>query len=256
MTHTVTSPTTSPPPTILIVGATSAIATATARIWATSGARFVLVGRDMRRLETVAQDLSARGGSVLRCIDIDPSNPENAERIIAASWEQEASRWTFCLIAHGFLGPSPQDTTWQVCQDIVRINFLSVTALLLAMRPRLTAVGRGHVGVISSVAGDRGRASNYPYGASKAALSAFVSGWAAEMQPHGITTTLIRPGPVHSPMTVGMKLPFPSTPDRVGQDIARAFRDRRPDLYTPWFWRWIMAIITALPEKTFRLRRI
>jgi short-subunit dehydrogenase len=118
----------------------------------------------------------------------------------------------------------------------------------------MAAARTGTLAVISSVAGDRGRASNYVYGSAKAAVSAFCEGLRMRLFHTGVHVLTIKPGPVATPMTAGMKMPaiIVATPEKVARDIVRAVRRKAATLYTPWFWRPIMFVIRALPAAVLR----
>ncbi|MDW8371253.1 MAG: SDR family NAD(P)-dependent oxidoreductase, partial [Geminicoccaceae bacterium] len=136
-------------------------------------------------------------------------------------------------------------------------NFVSPAVLLTALAARLEAAGKGCLAVITSVAGDRGRASNYVYGAAKGGLSTFLEGLRHRLAGKGVHVLDIRPGPVDTPMTAHLEKGgfLWASPERVAADIDRAIARRRSVLYTPWFWRWIMLVIRLLPEPLFhRLR--
>jgi short-subunit dehydrogenase len=238
---------------ILIIGATSGIATACARLWA-EGSRFFLVARDAERGRQVAEDLAARGAADTYVHVLDVTR--TAEH--AAMFEQcdlALGGVDIALIAHGILSDQA------VCQVDVGAalrefdtNASSVIALLTVLGERMAQAGGGTIGVLSSVAGDRGRASNYVYGAAKAAVSAYCEGMRARLLPRRVHVLTIKPGPVATPMTLGTKLPGPlvASPERVARDIVKAIDARASTLYTPWFWRWIMAVICALPESVLR----
>jgi decaprenylphospho-beta-D-erythro-pentofuranosid-2-ulose 2-reductase len=141
-------------------------------------------------------------------------------------------------------------------------NALSVLALLTALAPRMQAQnsgqGSGCIAVISSVAGERGRPSNYHYGAAKAAVTAYCSGLRARLAPSGVQVLTILPGFVDTPMTQGLALPalLLATPEQVAADITRAIERRHNTLYTPWFWRPIMGLIRLIPERVFKRLRL
>jgi short-subunit dehydrogenase len=159
------------------------------------------------------------------------------------------------LIAHGTLPDQKaceQDAQLAI-QEFTN-NGLSVIALLTELANRMEAQKSGCIAVISSVAGDRGRPSNYLYGAAKGAVTGFCSGLRARLFKSGVHVLTIKPGFVDTPMTQGLALPklLLVTPDKVAQDIVRAVEKRRDTLYTPWFWRLIMLIIIHIPGALFK----
>jgi short-subunit dehydrogenase len=133
-------------------------------------------------------------------------------------------------------------------------NALSLIALLTPIANRLEAQRHGTLAVISSVAGDRGRPSNYLYGSAKAALQAFLEGLRARLFKVGVHVVDIKPGFVATPMTAGLPLPGPlvATPEKVAKDIVRGIERKKDVLYTPWFWWGIMLIIRNVPRFVFK----
>ena len=239
---------------VLIIGATSAIATACARRWAPTGARFFLAARNAERLQQVAADLGARGATFTACgqLDIDDLG---AHAPLLQRVNEELGDIDIVLIAPGTLPDQhacEQDPTVAVRE--FNTNAVSLIALLTPLANRLEAQNRGIIAVISSVAGDRGRPSNYLYGSAKAALSAFCEGLRSRLAKSGVHLLTIKPGFVATPMTAGLPLPGPlvATPDKVAADIVRAIDKRKDVLYTPWFWAAIMLIIRSIPQRVFK----
>lgn len=238
---------------ILIVGATSAIATACARRWAEQSVAFFLVGRTAEKLGQVADDLGARGAAVhTHVLDLNSFDQHSAmlDACYAAMRQVDIA-----LIAHGTLPDQKaceQDAQLAV-QEFTN-NGLSVIALLTDLANRMEAQKSGCIAVISSVAGDRGRPSNYLYGAAKGAVTDFCSGLRGRLFKAGVQVLTIKPGFVDTPMTQGLALPklLLVTPDKVAQDIVKAVEKRRDTLYTPWFWRLIMLIIIHIPGTLFK----
>jgi short-subunit dehydrogenase len=241
---------------ILIVGATSGIASACARIWARQGARLFLVARNAEHLQQVADDLQARGAALVatHTLDInDLGQPhvtmlEDCQRALGGPPD-------IVLIAAGTLPDQAQ------CQSDPALavrefntNATSVIALLTLVANVLEAAQRGAIGVISSVAGDRGRPSNYLYGSAKAALSAFCEGLRARLYKAGVHLVTVKPGFVATAMTAGLALPGPlvASPDRVANDIVSAIDNKKNVLYTPRFWSLIMLIIRSVPQFVFK----
>ena len=145
------------------------------------------------------------------------------------------------------------EASYYVTEGVLLTNVLSPISLLTLLGNYCERERQGTLAVISSVAGDRGRGSNYVYGTSKAALTAFVSGLRNRLDRHGVNVITIKPGFVITPMTAGMKLgPLAATPQAIAAGIAGALRKRRDVVYLPWFWRIIMGIIKAVPERIFK----
>jgi short-subunit dehydrogenase len=239
---------------ILIIGATSAIAAACARLWAAEGASFVLVARDQDKLNQVTADLRARGA-----VDIDTQTMDaTALQKLKPTVERAVTvlgKIDVALIAHGTLPDQ------KLCErdaiaaaEATIVNATSVIAIATAIANQLESQKSGTLAVISSVAGDRARASNYVYGSAKAAVSAFCEGLRARIAASGVHVLTIKPGFVDTPMTKGMKLPTAllATPDQVASDIVKAVDRKKAVLYTPAIWGWIMLIIRNIPAPIFR----
>jgi short-subunit dehydrogenase len=243
--------------TVAIFGATSAIAEQVARRFAVRGSRFFLVARDPTRLERIAADLAIRGAASVHTHSADFDEPAALEPMLEAM-ERAVGVPEIVLVAFGTLGDQAA-----IARDVEAVrrslttNFSSPACLVSALAEKMERAGRGLVAVITSVAGERGRASNYVYGSAKAGLSTFLEGLRQRLAPSGVQVLDIRPGPVDTPMTreIGRGGPLLASPERVAGDIERAIDRRRALLYTPWFWRWIMLVIRLLPEPIFhRLR--
>jgi decaprenylphospho-beta-D-erythro-pentofuranosid-2-ulose 2-reductase len=241
---------------ILIIGATSAIAEATAREFAARGDTLFLAGRNAPLLQTIADDLRLRGATIAGTAVIDVVELEALPALVAYGMESLGGL-DQALIAHGTL------SNQNACEDSIAalreeftVNALSVMVLCLALARVFAAQGSGVLAVISSVAGDRGRQSNYVYSAAKASVSAFLSGLRQKLYSRGVRVVTIKPGFVDTPMTAD----FPkgrlwSKPATVARDIRRAMDRGSTTLYTPWFWRLIMLIVRSVPETLFRRLR-
>ncbi|WP_250480625.1 SDR family oxidoreductase [Caballeronia sp. GAOx1] len=239
---------------IVIIGATSAIAIACAREWAREGARFFLVARNEERLEQVAADLIARGAQSAACYRLDIDELD-AHAAALARCVTELASLDIVLVAPGTLPDQKScEADAAVAVREFNTNATALIALLTPLANTLEAQRHGALAVISSVAGDRGRPSNYLYGSAKAALSAFLEGLRARLFKAGVSVLTIKPGFVATPMTAGLPLPerLVATPDKVAADIVRGIERKRNVLYTPWFWRGIMAIIRNLPQFLFK----
>jgi len=238
---------------ILIVGATSAIAEATARRFAARGDALFLAGRSPERLQAIAADLTVRGAAQVGSMLFDARSFDGVAPLLQAA-SASLGGLDAALIAHGTLSDQ------RACQQSVEllrqefdVNAMSAMALCSLLGNQFEAQGRGVIAVISSVAGDRGRQSNYVYGAAKAAVTAFTSGLRQRLYPKGVRVVTIKPGFVSTPMTAAFKKgALWASPDSVAADIVRAMDGGTAVIYTPWFWRPIMFIIRSVPETIFR----
>lgn len=238
---------------VVIIGATSAIAEATARLYAARGARLFLVARNKNRLEDVAADLRVRGSQEVLHAVLDVNDVEGHAPVIEQIWSA-LGQVDVVLVAHGTL---PDQAQCEVSVDVALKEFAtngtSTIALLTAMAPRFEAQRGGTMAVISSVAGDRGRQSNYLYGAAKAAVTTFASGLRQRMAKVGVNVLTIKPGFVDTPMTRDFKKgALWAKPEAIARGIARAADRGRSVAYLPGFWLLIMLIIRHIPEFVFK----
>lgn len=236
---------------VLIVGATSAIAEATARRYAARGAQLFLTARNAGRLEAIAADLRTRGAAGVEGFVLDVNDLDRHQALLDATWAT-LGQVDVVLIAHGTLPRQAEcDASRELALREFATNGTSAIALSHALAQRLT---RGAVlAVISSVAGDRGRASNYLYGSAKAAVGAYLSGLGGRLRREGVHVLVIKPGFVDTPMTSEFrKGALWATPDKVAAGIVRAIDRRKPVAYLPAFWWAIMQVIKAIPEPLFR----
>lgn len=239
---------------ILVFGATSGIAEAVSRRYAARGDQLFLVARDANKLQIVATDLAARGANNVQTFVMDANDTARLPAMLDAAW-RVYPQIDVALVAHGTLSEQARceiDIDYTVRE--FRTNGESVIACLTGLAQRFEAQGRGSIAVIGSVAGDRGRASNYLYGAAKAAIDTFASGLRVRMGRCGVHVLTIKPGFVDTPMTRSLPLPqaLVVSADQVAGDIVNAIEKNRAVLYTPWFWRYIMLIIIHLPGFVFR----
>jgi decaprenylphospho-beta-D-erythro-pentofuranosid-2-ulose 2-reductase len=239
---------------IMIIGATSGIAEAVARRYAQVGTSFFLVARNEAKMQAMAADLIARGATAVRTYAWDAGATYSINDMLDAAW-QALGNIDVALIAHGTLPDqkrSESDVSYALTE--FRINAESVLGCLAGLAQRFEPQGKGVIAVIGSVAGDRGRASNYLYGAAKAAVDTYASGLRARLFRRGVHVLTIKPGFVATAMTAELNLQERMTvsPERVAKDIHRAILKRKDVLYTPWFWDWIMRIIRWIPTTIFK----
>jgi decaprenylphospho-beta-D-erythro-pentofuranosid-2-ulose 2-reductase len=235
---------------ILIIGATSAIAEATARLWAAERAQLYLVARNADKLSLVACDLETRGAEVIQHL-LDVDDFERHAPAIEAAFN-ELGRIDVVLLAHGDLPDQGRcESSAEAALKALKTNATSVVSLLTLIANRLQAQGSGVIAVIGSVAGDRGRKSNYVYGSGKALVAAFSQGLAGRLDAFGVRVILVKPGLVDTPMTAQFKKGLLwARPEAIAAIIhARVAAARSGTFYAPRFWRPIMAIIRSLPDR-------
>lgn len=239
---------------ILIIGATSAIAIACARRWTENNNQFYLVGRNDIRLEQIKQDLLVRGASSVAYEHIDMTHYDKHQSMINNAWEI-LKEIDIVLIAHGTL-PNQQACEQDVSLTLKEIstNGLSVISILTLIANKIESQKKGTIAVITSVAADRGRPTNYVYGCAKAVVNTFCEGLRSRLYKSGVHLLTIKPGFVDTPMTHGLALPkiLVAQPEKVSQDIIRAINKKKNSIYTPWFWVGIMQIIRRIPEFIFK----
>jgi len=239
---------------MIILGATSAIAQAVARRYAEQGASLFLVARDAVRLDVVADDLRVRGAASVEVLAADLTDNDRHPEIIAAALDALSGLDTV-LVAHGVLpDQSACEQSAQETLHSIDVNFLSVVSLLTPLANYFAERKSGTIAVISSVAGDRGRQSNYVYGAAKSGLDTFLQGLRNRLFKSGVQVLTIKPGFVDTPMTAhieGRGLLW-AEPGVVAEGIIRAVEKRRNVAYVPSFWALIMFVIRSIPETIFK----
>ncbi len=245
------------PQRILVLGATSAIAMAVSRKLVTPAAHFFLVARSKDKLTAVAHDLLVRGAGQVDMVVADLDDTEAHAQMLTMAASRLGSI-DLALVAHGVLGDQEAaERDYSVAERVLMTNFLSPVSLLTWLGNYCEAKRGGVLAVISSVAGDRGRKSNYVYGASKAALNTFLAGLRNRCDRNGVHVLTIKPGFVATPMTAHMpRNRMFATPERVAADILHAIRKGKDVVYVPWFWWPIMTVIRAVPERIFKGRNL
>ena len=243
---------------ILIIGATSAIAGACARAWTAKGARFFLVARDAGRLAQVADDLRARGGDVAGTSTLDASDLAGHAAMLATALST-LGKIDIALIAHGTLPDQARcEGDAALAAAELMTNATSVIALLTGLANVFAGQRHGTIAVITSVAGERGRASNYVYGSAKAAVSTFCDGLRIRLARHDVQLVDIRPGFVATPMTAGLPLPalLVASPETAATRIVSGIDRGTAVVYAPSFWRWIMLVIRSIPGFIFKRMKL
>lgn len=241
---------------IVIVGATSGIAEHCARQWAARGnlQEIVLVGRNADKLQRQCADLQVRAGGDTRLTPmtadfLDPASIRSLVERIA-----HAGAIDIVLIAHGVLPDQAQcQQSLEASRDAIAINALSPVLFAEAFVNAMFPQKRGAIAIIGSVAGDRGRKSNYVYGAAKGLVERYAEGLQHRLAGSGLHVLLVKPGPTDTPMTASLKQSGArlASPDDVAADIVNAIAQRKTVLYTPGKWALIMLIIRNLPRFVF-----
>lgn len=238
---------------VLIIGATSAIAEAAARVLAERGDALFLAARNTGHLARIASDLATRGAARVEQASFNATRLEAFETLLDEAFDA-LDGIDIALIAHG--SGSHEASCLRSLDELRRefdINATSTLALMAQLGLRMKAQGYGSIAVISSVAGDRGRAANLLYGSAKAAVSAYASGLRQRLAGSGVNVLTIKPGWIDTPMTANLrKSALFATPGRIAPAIVRAIDKRRAVVYLPWFWRPIMLALRAIPESIWK----
>jgi short-subunit dehydrogenase len=244
--------TTNRPLRVLILGAASGIAQATARLYAGEGAAIGLAGRNVGRLAEIADDLRARGAAEVETFDVDFTTAVVPSAL--ALMADKLGGLDHVILAYGMLGDQAlAERDPDMAQSIIDVNFRSAAGWSLAVADTLERQGRGSLVVLGSVAGDRGRRSNYIYGAAKAGLATLVEGISHRFGGAGPRAVIVKPGPTDTAMTAGMPKggPLWATPETVAAVVRKAADSGGPVVYAPARWRLIMAIIRVIPAAVF-----
>ena len=236
---------------LLILGANSDIALAICRIFADrQGADLVLASRDLDRLEKRAKDLSLRSGVRVEAVRFDAGDHETH----APFYEAISPKPDGVVLAFGHFGdPLAARTDRALARKIIDTNFTAAAGILSVVAEDFEQRGHGFIIGISSVAGLRGRQSNYVYGAAKAGLNAYLSGLRHRLFRRGVKVTTVLPGFVRTKMTEKLDLPqrLVADPQQAAEAVYRGWQKGRAVVYAPGFWRWIMLVIRLMPEAIF-----
>lgn len=243
---------------IVVIGATSAICGEASRLWAKRGYNFLLVARNSEKLDAVKKDLESFGaGKVDTLISdlIDCKAHDDLVKKVGDVFE----RVDIMLVGHGTLVDQEKaKTDYELARLEIESNYVSFVSILTKFYPVFVSQKSGRIGVITSVAGDRGRRSNYVYGSAKAGTAAFVDGLRAELAEHRVKVIHIKPGIVRTPMTSHLNTdgPLAAEASKVGADIVKAVDKGQRVLYTPFVWRLVMTVIKNIPAFIFDKMRI
>jgi short-subunit dehydrogenase len=240
------------PKRILILGAASAIAESAAKLWAAEGARFALVARNAERLDAIAANLKTLGSAETHVFPLDCAHVEAKEQF--GKIVETLGGLDIALLAYGTLGEQKAlEADPKAVADLIATNFSSAVAWCLEIAALLERQRSGVLIAIGSVAGDRGRRSNFIYGACKGGLARLVEGIAHKLAPLGARAVVVKPGFVDTPMTADFEKKglLWVKPEAVAAVVVKAAESGGPVVYAPFFWRFIMLVIRHLPVFIF-----
>lgn len=236
---------------ILILGATSDIAVECARVFSKEGFDIVLAARDVEKLKVIADDIHIRSSQRTYTVSFDATDFDSHEEFVT-SLPVELDG---VICAFGYLGDqSKAQDDFTEARAIINTNYTGALSLLSIIASIFEKRRSGFIVGISSVAGDRGRSSNYMYGSAKAGLTAYLSGLRNRLIKNNVQVITVKPGFVHTAMTEGLDLPSMLTaqPKEVAADILNAVKKKKDVVYSKWFWRYIMLTIKHIPETVFK----
>lgn len=240
--------------TVLVLGATSPVARGAAAAFARRGHPIHLAARDVEDARRIAADLAVRHGVPVRVDAFDALDTAGHGAFVDGVMEAAGGALDGVVLAFGLLGDQGRaETDFDHAREILDVNLTGAASVLTHLANRLEARGRGFIVGITSVAGDRGRASNYVYGAAKGGFTVFLQGLRGRLAKHGVKVVTVKPGYVDTRMTFGRPgIFYAAPPDAVGEGIARAVEAGREVVYLPHFWRAIMTVVRHVPEKLFK----
>lgn len=246
--------------TLLIIGATSTMASNCARLWVTDSKKnfekVVLVARNKEKLSVIANDLKARSANKIEIKELYADfSDENSVIQLCDEIKQEEGEFTTVLIAHGVLSDNTKcRDNYHLISSSITVNSTSVAILLESIVAKMNKdQNKGNIGVIGSVAGDRGRASNYIYGAAKGFVEKYVEGMQhfLALTKSKIKITLIKPGQTRTAMTANLDNSKFAPVEVVARDIVKAVNHGKKTVYTPYKWKIIMTVIRWIPSFIF-----
>ena len=243
---------------VLILGATSGMARAVAAEFAAHGYDLVLVGRNRQELDALAADLAVRYQVRTDVHLLDVLNFDDHERVLGACLTAAGDALAGALLFFGYLGDQAlAERDFGEARRIIDTNFTACVSVLNILAGHFQARRSGFICAVSSVAGDRGRQSNYIYGAAKGGLSIYLQGLRNRLHRSNVRVITVKPGFVDTPMTYGRPGMFlVASPKAVARGIYRAVEKGTDVAYLPWFWRPIMFVIRSVPEPVFKRLRL
>lgn len=238
-------------PTVLILGAGSDMAVAIAKKFAAEKYNIQLAARNSSRLQPLQSDLAIRYNITSSLHEFDAEKTETH----ASFYTSLPVKPDITICAFGYLGDQKlAETDWKECHRTIQVNYTGAVSILNIVANDYVAKSAGVIAGISSVAGERGRQSNYIYGSAKAGFTAYLSGLRNRLFHHKVHVLSVQPGFVYTRMTEGMPLPklLTAKPEEVAGAVYKAILDKKNTIYVKWFWRWIMLVIKSIPEFMFK----
>jgi decaprenylphospho-beta-D-erythro-pentofuranosid-2-ulose 2-reductase len=242
-------------PSVVILGSTSGITRATAQAFAEAGYTLVLAARDDEENAILAADIAVRHGVPCHALHFDAEDLSSHGKFVEACEAAIGTKPTGVVLGYGYMAEQEKAQKHMAeVEKMISVNLTSAISILEAFGAVFEHRGSGFLGVLSSVAGDRGKQTNYIYGATKAGLTCYLEGLRVRLAKSNVTVTTIQPGFVDTKMTFGLPLPGPlvATPAQAGKAIFKAVSTGKDEAYVPFFWRYIMLIIRNIPRRVFK----
>ncbi|MBT1702585.1 SDR family oxidoreductase [Chryseosolibacter indicus] len=239
----------------LILGATSDMALAIARKFGTQGYTLTLAARNLEKLQVIKADIEIRQRAKVEIARFDAMEIANHQEF----YNQLPVKPDIVFCVFGFLGDQTKaQYDWKMCEEILVSNYVGAVSILNIIANDMEARKQGTIVGISSVAGERGRQSNYIYGSAKAGFTAYLSGLRNRLCKSGVHVLTVKPGFVKTRMLDGMKTPGPLTaqPQEVAEDIYNAVANKKNTIYTRGVWRLVMYTIKSIPEPIFKKMKL
>jgi len=243
---------------VLVIGAGSAIARAISARFAAAGHDIILAGRGLDDLRATAADLKIRYNVRTAVLPFEALDFEGHGGFFKSSATQFESGLFGVVVCHGMM-PSQAEAQkdWEIARRTIDVNYTSAVSILNLAAEYFQSRKAGFLCVLSSVAGDRGRQSNYLYGSAKGALSLYLQGLRQRLAKAGVRVVTVKPGFTDTAMTWGLPGMFlVASPEKVAEDVFRGVNKGKPTVYTPGFWRVIMFIIRSIPEAVYNRMKL
>jgi decaprenylphospho-beta-D-erythro-pentofuranosid-2-ulose 2-reductase len=236
---------------VLILGATSTVARELAIIYAQNGYRLHLAARSVKRLEPLQSDLTIRLKAIIELSEFDAEDVSKHKLF----YDSLNPKPDIIICLFGLLGNQREaELDWDQASQILNVNYVGAVSILNIVAQDLKSKRKGIIVGVSSVAGDRGRQSNFLYGSAKAGFTAYLSGLRNELFPFNIHVATINPGFIRSKMTAHLETPgiLTATPRQVAVAIIKTINKKKNVVYILWMWKWIMLVIRLIPEPIFK----